>query len=94
MIRELRVGAVRVCWQHGWGAMRLSMPVLCCWFAWWNRRRSYVHFEYLEHALQHGEMPPEAAQRVPSIHATFGSDEAAAAFFAEGMAGASLGERV
>ncbi|GLI65825.1 hypothetical protein VaNZ11_009454 [Volvox africanus] len=56
-----------------------------------NSDRSFPMFGYLTHALQHGEMPPEAFQRVPDIHTTFGSDVAAAEFFAEGMTGASLG---
>ncbi|GLC40063.1 hypothetical protein PLESTM_000987900 [Pleodorina starrii] len=55
-----------------------------------NSARSFPMFEYLGHALQHGRMPPEAFQRVPDIHTTFGSDVAAAEFFAEGMTGASL----
>ncbi|KXZ45540.1 hypothetical protein GPECTOR_53g126 [Gonium pectorale] len=56
-----------------------------------NSDRSFPMFGYLPHALQHGEVPPEAFQRVPDILSTFGSDVGAAEFFAEGMTGASLG---
>ncbi|PNH08238.1 Tetracenomycin polyketide synthesis 8-O-methyl transferase tcmO [Tetrabaena socialis] len=56
-----------------------------------NSDRSYPMFEYLAPALQQGEMPAEAFQRVPDIHTIFGSDDAAAEFFADGMTGASLG---
>ncbi|EFJ45789.1 hypothetical protein VOLCADRAFT_121144 [Volvox carteri f. nagariensis] len=56
-----------------------------------NSERSFPMFSHLVHALQHGEMPPDAFQRITDIHTTFNSDVAAAEFFAEGMTGASLG---
>jgi hypothetical protein len=54
--------------------------------------RTYVQFKYLDHVLQHGELPAAAHQEVPDILTTFGHDKQAAQHFALGMSGASLGE--
>ncbi|KAG2488417.1 hypothetical protein HYH03_013101 [Edaphochlamys debaryana] len=56
-----------------------------------NADRSFPMWAHLPAALREGAMPPYALQRIPDIHTTFGSDVAAAEFFAEGMTGASLG---
>ncbi|PNW83718.1 hypothetical protein CHLRE_05g240400v5 [Chlamydomonas reinhardtii] len=56
-----------------------------------NADRSFPMFTHLPHVLRHGELPPESKQSIPDILTTFGSDVAAAEFFAEGMTGASLG---
>ncbi len=51
-----------------------------------------MQFKYLDHVLQHGELPAAAHQEVPDILTTFGHDKQAAQHFALGMSGASLGE--
>lgn len=56
-----------------------------------NADRSYPMLGHLPHVLRHGAMPPESQSRIPDIRSVFGSDEEAAAFFADGMTGASLG---
>ncbi|KAG2425467.1 hypothetical protein HXX76_013677 [Chlamydomonas incerta] len=68
------------------GRPEYSGGILCL-----NSDRSFPMFTYLSHVLRHGSLPPESNQTIPDILTTFGSDVAAAEFFAEGMTGASLG---
>ncbi|KAG2440664.1 hypothetical protein HYH02_010243 [Chlamydomonas schloesseri] len=68
------------------GRPEYSGGILCL-----NADRSFPMFTYLPHVLRHGALPPESKATIPDILTTFGSDVAAAEFFAEGMTGASLG---
>lgn len=66
------------------GAVLATWRHLCC--------RSYVQFEYLEHVLRQGELPPEAVARCSLVTDVFADDGDRAAAFARGMTGATLGD--